>query len=64
VKALFSDAHDVYTHVDDLVPGLYQLLSYTHVLAFRHRFHAKRHRHSDLVAAQVYDIAWNGGALP
>lgn len=64
LKALFSGAEDIYAHPNDLLPGLYQLLSYTHVLSFRHRLHVKRHHHSDLVAAQFYDIAWNGGELP
>ena len=64
LQALFSGAPDVYTKADDVAPGLYQLLSYSHVIAFRHRLHLKRHRHSDLVAAQFYDIAWDGGALP
>ena len=39
-------------------------MSESHVFAYRHRLHAKRHRHTDLVAAQFYDIAWNGGELP
>jgi len=64
LKALFSGATDVYVQKGDMAPGLYQVLSYSHVFAFRHRLHVKRHHHSDLVAAQFYDIAWNGGELP
>jgi hypothetical protein len=64
LRALFSGTKDVYLQRGDMAPGLYQALSYSHVFAFRHRLHVKRHRHSDLVAAQFYDIAWNGGALP
>lgn len=64
LQALFSGAREVYAHVDDPAPGVYQLLSYSHVFAYRHRLHVKRHRHTDLVAAQFYDIAWNGGELP
>jgi len=61
---LLSGTQDVYTHKDDLLPGLYQILSYTHVIAFRHRFRVKKHRHSDLMAAQFYDISYNGQDIP
>ncbi len=64
LKALFSGAEDIYIHVDDVMPGVYQALSYSIVFAFRRHLHVQRHMHSDLVAAQFYDIAWNGGALP
>ncbi len=64
LEALFSGAGEIYAHVDDPAPGLYQLLSYSHVFSYRHRLHVKRHRHTDLVAAQFYDIAWNGDELP
>ncbi len=64
VKALFSGAAEVYAQPDDLAPGLFQILSYSHVFAFRHRLHVKRHQHTDLIAAQFYDIEWNGGELP
>ncbi len=64
VEAILSGGQDIYTQKGDPLPGLYQILSYTHVLSFRHRLHVKRHQHSDLVAAQFYDIAWNGDALP
>jgi predicted ATP-grasp superfamily ATP-dependent carboligase len=64
LQALLSGAKDVYIQKGDMAPGLYQALSYSHVFAFRHRLHVKRHHHSDLVAAQFYDIAWNGDALP
>ena len=45
------------------LPGLYQILSYSHVFAFRHRMHVRRHKHSDLMAAQFYDIAWDGAEI-
>jgi predicted ATP-grasp superfamily ATP-dependent carboligase len=57
---LLSGTRDVYTHKDDLLPGLYQILSYTHVIAFRHKLHVKKHRHSDIMAAQFYDISYDG----
>lgn len=57
---LLSGTQDVYTHKDDLLPGIYQILSYTHVIAFRHRLHVRKHRHSDIMAAQFYDISYDG----
>ncbi len=64
LRALFSGVADAYTQHDDIVPGIYQLLSYSHVLAFRHWLHRWRRKQSDLVAAQFYDLAWNGGEIP
>ena len=57
---LFSGTKDVYAQKGDRLPGLYQILSYSHVFAFRHRMHARHHKHSDLMAAQFFDIAWDG----
>ncbi len=64
LKMLFSGAGEIYAQPDDLAPGLFQVLSYSHVFSYRHRLHVKRHRHTDLVAAQFYDISWNGEELP
>jgi len=61
---LLSGIQDVYTRKDDLLPGLYQILTYTHVIAFRHRLHVRRHQHSDIMAAQFYDISYNGQDIP
>ena len=60
---LFSGTKDVYAQKGDRLPGLYQILSYSHVFAFRHRMHVRRHKHSDLMAAQFYDIAWDGAEI-
>ena len=57
---LFSGTRDVYSQKGDRLPGLYQILSYSHVFAFRHRMHVRHHKHSDLMAAQFFDIAWDG----
>lgn len=57
---LFSGTKDVYSQKGDRLPGLYQILSYSHVFAFRHRMHVRHHKHSDLMAAQFFDIAWDG----
>jgi hypothetical protein len=64
LKALFSGARDTYAQRGDLIPGIYQALSYSHVLAFRHRLQARKRGKSDLVAAQFFDIAWDGGEIP
>lgn len=60
---LFSGTKDVYSQKGDRLPGLYQILSYSHVFAYRHRMHVRRHKHSDLMAAQFYDIAWDGAEI-
>jgi hypothetical protein len=33
------------------------------VTAFRHRMHARKHKHSDLVEAQFFDIDYDEGAI-
>ena len=63
LRHLLSGARDVYAQKGDRLPGLYQILSYSHVFAFRHRMHTRRHKHSDLMAAQFYDIAWDGAEI-
>ena len=59
-KRLLDGTRDVYSQAGDRLPGLYQMLSYSHVLAFRHRLHTRKHKPSDTMEAQFYDIAWNG----
>ena len=60
MKRLLDGTKDVYSQKGDRLPGLYQVLSYSHVIAFRHRLHGKKHKHSDTMEAQFYDIAWDG----
>jgi hypothetical protein len=60
---LLSGTQDVYAQKGDRLPGLYQILSYSHVFAFRHRMHVRHHKHSDLMSAQFYDIAWDGAEI-
>jgi len=60
LRRLFDGTADVYSHPGDRLPGLYVILSYAHVVAFRHRMHVRAHQHSDLMAAQFFDIAWDG----
>jgi hypothetical protein len=49
----------VYADRGDLLPALYMLLSYAHVVAFRRR-HPVRRRRTDLMAAYFHDVLWNG----
>jgi predicted ATP-grasp superfamily ATP-dependent carboligase len=63
LRLLLSGTEDVYAQKGDRLPGLYQILSYSHVFAFRHRMHVRKHRHSDLMEAQFFDIDWDGGSI-
>ena len=63
VKLLLSGTEDVYAQKGDRLPGIYQILSYSHVFAFRHRMHVRKHKHSDLMEAQFFDIDWDGGSI-
>jgi len=63
MKLLLSGTEDVYSQKGDRLPGIYQILAYSHVFAFRHRMHVKKHKHSDLMEAQFFDIAWDGGEI-
>ncbi len=63
MKLLLSGTQDVYAQKGDRLPGIYQILSYSHVFAFRHRMHVRKHKHSDLMEAQFFDIDWDGGAI-
>lgn len=60
LERLVDGSEDVYSKPGDRLPGLYQILSYSHVLAFRHRMQTRKHKHSDIMEAQFFDIAWNG----
>lgn len=57
---LFTGGKDLYTEGGDARPLLYSVLSYARVFAFRRRMHVKKHKHSDLMEAQFFDIAWDG----
>ena len=60
LNRLINGSEDVYAKPGDMLPGLYQILSYSHVLAFRKRMHVRKHKHSDIMEAQFFDISWNG----
>jgi hypothetical protein len=57
------EAPDVYHGKHDLRPFLYEVLSYSHVFAFRHHEHPHAHKHTDLVAAQFFDVEWDGSPI-
>jgi predicted ATP-grasp superfamily ATP-dependent carboligase len=63
LRELF-EAPDVYHGQHDLRPFLYEVLSYSHVFAFRHHEHPHAHKHTDLVAAQFFDVEWDGSPIP
>ena len=60
---LLSSAQDVYAEPGDLVPALYQLLSYSHVVAYRRMTDIGRHDRRALLAAYFHDIQWDGEPL-
>jgi hypothetical protein len=60
---LLSGTRDVYAQKGDRLPGIYQVLSYAHVVSYRHRMHVRKHKHSDLMAAQFFDIEWDGAEI-
>jgi predicted ATP-grasp superfamily ATP-dependent carboligase len=61
---LFSSAKDVYAEPGDLLPALYQLLSYAHVSAYRKHLGTGSHKRSDLMAAYFFDTCWDGEPIP
>jgi len=63
MKLLLSGTKDVYSQKGDRLPGLYTILAYSHVFAFRHRMHVRKHKHSDLMEAQFFDVSWDGGEI-
>lgn len=60
IQALLSGGSEVYAEKGDLLPGLYQLLSYGHVRQYRKMLGMGEHKATDLMAAYFHDICWNG----
>ena len=56
---LFSDAREVYFEKDDLLPGLWQLLSYRKVLEYRKVLDKDQADNTDLMAAYFYDVQYD-----
>jgi hypothetical protein len=64
LQALFSKAPDVYAEREDLLPALYQFLSFEHVLAYRHDHRATdKHKRTEIMAAYFDDVLWDGEAI-
>ena len=65
-----SDIHDLlrvsdlYFQKHDIMPALYQFLSYSHVRAYRKFLHTGEHKRTDIMAAQIFDISWDGDPIP
>ncbi len=62
LAALFAKARDVYAAPDDMMPALFQFLSYSHVLAYRWR-RGHRDKRADLMAGYFDDVQWDGEAI-
>ncbi len=60
LRYLFSDAKEVVADPDDLLPALYQVLSYGHVVAYRQRLSSHEHKNTELMSAYFADVCWNG----
>jgi predicted ATP-grasp superfamily ATP-dependent carboligase len=63
VAALLSDAKEIYSEPGDVMPALWQLLSYSHVFDYRRQMAAGRHSRTDLLTAYFYDVCWDGEPL-
>lgn len=63
VKSLVAIS-DVYFRKNDMIPALYQFLSYSHVRAYRKFLQTGKHKRTDIMAAQFYDICWDGSPIP
>ena len=61
---LRSGARDVYAERGDLVPALFQLLSYTQVLSYLRRRGIPARAGTTLLAAYFDGIAWDGQPIP
>lgn len=59
-KHLFSSAKEIIADPEDILPAIYQILSYGHVLNYRLHLHTGAHPPNMLMAAYFHDICWNG----
>jgi predicted ATP-grasp superfamily ATP-dependent carboligase len=60
LEYLFSDAKEVVADPQDLLPALYQVLSYGHVMAYRRSLSSHGHKNTELMSAYFADVCWNG----
>lgn len=56
-------AGGVYVQRDDALPLLYAALSLQHVLHYRKQLGIDRHKRQDLMAAQFFDVSWDGSPI-
>jgi hypothetical protein len=63
MRALMRGGVDLYATFDDPLPGLFQLLSYVHVLRYRVKRSAPWGKRSKLMAAYLHDLRWDGEPL-
>jgi len=64
VEDFFADPRGVYAADHDPRPLLYALLSLGHVRQYRKSLDTGKHSRKDIMAAQFFDIAWNGEPIP
>lgn len=57
---LVKAGKELYLQWGDVMPGLYQFLSYAHVATYRKSLSTGEHKRSDLMAAYFFDILWDG----
>lgn len=61
IDALLHGGPDIHADPRDMMPFVYQIIAYSHVIGYRLKtLHAKR---SALMQGYLYDIVWNGEAL-
>jgi len=63
-RELMSGSEDLYGTKGDRMPGLYQVLSLSHVLRYRRRTPAADRTRSDLLAGYFFDVSWDGEPMP
>lgn len=60
---LVKAGKEIYLQWGDIMPGLYQFLSYAHVATYRKSLSTGEHKRSDLMAAYFFDILWDGDPI-
>ncbi len=55
---------DVMTPIDDPMPGLWQVLTFPQLIAYRRYAGRDRDRRADIVNAYAYDVEWDGQPIP
>lgn len=61
LEALVSAGRDIYADPRDIVPMMYQLVAYSHILGYRMK--TRRVKRGDLMQGYFYDICWNGDEI-